>query len=185
MCQIIKLLVSDIRGCNVENAVIWHKFQISLFKFWFRSSHYRCSIKKGILRNFAKFTGKHLCQSLFFNKVAGGLWHRCFPVKFAKFLRTPFSEHLWMTASADGWWVRESLCFRNNEIYFPIFDELSRKDTIEKKFGFSFSLEILIIFSLVILETLIICFDIYLGYCKIYRIQLTELIASISMVFYH
>ena len=23
------------------------------------------------LRNFAKFTGKHLCQSLFFNKVAG------------------------------------------------------------------------------------------------------------------
>ena len=24
--------------------------------------------KKGVLRNFAKFTGKHLCQSLFFNK---------------------------------------------------------------------------------------------------------------------
>ena len=23
--------------------------------------------KKGVLRNFAKFTGKHLCQSLFFN----------------------------------------------------------------------------------------------------------------------
>ena len=31
----------------------------------------RCSVKKGVLRNFAKFTGKHLCQSLFFNKVAG------------------------------------------------------------------------------------------------------------------
>ena len=27
--------------------------------------------KKGVLRNYAKFTGKHLCQSLFFNKVAG------------------------------------------------------------------------------------------------------------------
>ena len=27
--------------------------------------------KKGILRNFAKFTGKHLCQRVFFNKVAG------------------------------------------------------------------------------------------------------------------
>ena len=25
--------------------------------------------KKGVLRNFAKFTGKHLCQSLFFNKA--------------------------------------------------------------------------------------------------------------------
>ena len=28
--------------------------------------------EKGVLRNSAKFTGKHLCQSLFFNKVAGG-----------------------------------------------------------------------------------------------------------------
>ena len=36
-------------------------------------SHYRSSrpevfCKKCALRNFAKFTGKHLCQSLFFNK---------------------------------------------------------------------------------------------------------------------
>ena len=37
----------------------------------FRSSHLRCSVKKGVLRNFAKFKGKHLYQSLFFNKVAG------------------------------------------------------------------------------------------------------------------
>ena len=28
----------------------------------------RCSVKKGILKNFKKYTGKHLCQSLFFNK---------------------------------------------------------------------------------------------------------------------
>ena len=50
---------------------------------------------KNVLKNFAKFTGKHLCQSLFLNKVAGlrsttllkkKLWHRCFPVNFAKFL---------------------------------------------------------------------------------------------------
>ena len=27
--------------------------------------------KKNVLRNFAKFTEKHLCHSLFFNKVAG------------------------------------------------------------------------------------------------------------------
>ena len=40
-------------------------------KRFFRSSHQRCSVTKGILRNFAKFTGKHLCQGLFFNKVAG------------------------------------------------------------------------------------------------------------------
>ena len=33
-----------------------------------RSSHQRCSIIKFVLRNFAKFTGKHLCQSVFLNK---------------------------------------------------------------------------------------------------------------------
>ena len=56
-------------------------------------------MKKGVVRTFAKFTGKHMCQRLFFNKVAGlrpasllkkRLWHRCFPVNIAKFLRTPF-----------------------------------------------------------------------------------------------
>ena len=34
-----------------------------------RSSHLRCSLRKDVLRNFAKFTRKHLCQSLFFNKL--------------------------------------------------------------------------------------------------------------------
>ena len=61
-----------------------------------------CSMKKGVLRNFTKWTGKHLCQSLFFNKVAGlrsatllkkRLWLRCFHVNFAKFLRTPFFQN--------------------------------------------------------------------------------------------
>ena len=28
-------------------------------------------LPRGVLRNFAKFTGKQLCQSPFFNKVAG------------------------------------------------------------------------------------------------------------------
>ena len=31
-----------------------------------RSNHRRCSTKIGVLKNFAKFTGKHLCQSLLF-----------------------------------------------------------------------------------------------------------------------
>ena len=32
-------------------------------------------MKKGVIKNFAKFTTKHLCQSLIFNKVAGlSLW---------------------------------------------------------------------------------------------------------------
>ena len=39
-----------------------------------RSSRPDVLCKKGVLKNFAKFTGKHLCQSLFFNKVAGLLF---------------------------------------------------------------------------------------------------------------
>ena len=46
--------------------------------------------KKGILRDFAKFTGKRLCQSPFFNKVAG----------LTKCLRISFlTGHLRATAS--------------------------------------------------------------------------------------
>ena len=57
--------------------------------------------KKGVLKNFTKFTGKHLCQSLFVNKVAGPrpatllkkrLWHRCFSINCVKGLRTPFLQ---------------------------------------------------------------------------------------------
>ena len=36
-----------------------------------RSSLPEVFCDKGVLRNFAKFTGKHLCQSLFIYKVAG------------------------------------------------------------------------------------------------------------------
>ena len=64
----------------------------------------RCSVKKVFFRNFAKFTGKQLCQILLFNNVASlrsatllkkRLWYRCFPVNFVNFLRTFFIEHLW------------------------------------------------------------------------------------------
>ena len=68
-----------------------------------RSSCLEVFCKKGVLRNFAKLTGKQPCQSLFFNKVAGlrpapqasnfikkRLWHRCFAVNFAKFLKALF-----------------------------------------------------------------------------------------------
>ena len=39
-------------------------------KHYVRSSHLDVFCKKGALRSFSKFTGKHLRQSLFFNKVA-------------------------------------------------------------------------------------------------------------------
>ena len=69
-----------------------------------RSSHPEVFCKKGVPKNFAKFAGKHLCQSLFLIKLQAldlrpatllkkRLWRRCFPVNFAKFLRTPFQQN--------------------------------------------------------------------------------------------
>ena len=66
--------------------------------------------KKGVLRNVAKFTGKHLCQSLFLNKVAG---LRGFQVNFVKLLRTSFlTEHLWwLLLKTKGNKRKGNLCF--------------------------------------------------------------------------
>ena len=87
----------------------WNNFitgvVLTLFRlpcFVLRSSRPEVLCDKGVLRNFAKFTGKRLCQSLFFNKVAGlrsatllkkRFRHRCFPVNFTKFLRATFLQN--------------------------------------------------------------------------------------------
>ena len=70
-----------------------------------------------VLKNFAIFTGKHQCWSLFLIKlqtfrlqcfnIKKRFHHRCFPVNIAKFVRTAFfMEHLW-------WLLLEKYC-RNN-----------------------------------------------------------------------
>ena len=45
---------------------------VLVFEIWsYGSSRPEVFCKNSVLRNFTKFTGKHLCQSLFLNKVAG------------------------------------------------------------------------------------------------------------------
>ena len=71
-------LNSDISKWN-QKAFGYKSFKVLGPKIWnnlpyhvkSRSTRRRCSVRKGVLRHFAKFTGKHLCQSLFFNIVAG------------------------------------------------------------------------------------------------------------------
>ena len=70
-----------------------------------RSSRPEVFCKHDVLRNFTKFTGKHLWQSHQKTPVAGlgpatllkkRLWHRCFPLNFTTFLRRLFlTEHFW------------------------------------------------------------------------------------------
>ena len=60
-----------------------------------RSSRPEVFCKKNVLKTFVKFTGKHLCQSLRPpTLLKKRLWHRCFPVNFAKFLRTTFLKNI-------------------------------------------------------------------------------------------
>ena len=51
----------------IDEFLIWIWFESPLL----RNNHRSCSVRKSVLRNFAKFTGKYLCQSLSLNKVAG------------------------------------------------------------------------------------------------------------------
>ena len=56
--------------------------------------------KLGILKNFAKFTRKHLCLSIFYcrrsacNFINKKLQPRCFPVNFVKPLIIPFQQNI-------------------------------------------------------------------------------------------
>ena len=54
---------------------------------YYRSSRPEVFFKKGVLRNFTKFTGKHLCQSLFFSQVLSCEF--CEICKNTFFYRTP------------------------------------------------------------------------------------------------
>ena len=56
-----------------------------------RSSRAEVFCKKGFLRNFAKFTGKHLCQSFFLNKFVQTL-ARVISCEFCEISKNTFSH---------------------------------------------------------------------------------------------
>ena len=67
-----EVLRKDKTKINKNVSVEWQKQKsICILKDLLdRSSHWKCSIRKSVPGNFAKFTGEHLCQCLFFIKVA-------------------------------------------------------------------------------------------------------------------
>ena len=70
----IKLIFSKLFPPSLYFVLSHHQFAI------YKINRPKCTIKKDVLKSFAKFTGKHLCQSLFFNKVAGlGLFYSTTP----------------------------------------------------------------------------------------------------------
>ena len=86
--NLLKPIVANIYDKIINKLIKTTRAEIDITKY--RSSHRRCSVRKGVLRNFAKFTGKHLCQSLFFTGTG------CFLRVLRKFL-----EHLFHRAFLD------------------------------------------------------------------------------------
>ena len=89
----------EIKILGMKNGHAWD-LQFCCGFFWLQSLYFQlctCSssrpevfCKKSVLRNFAK-SQENTCARDSFSEI---LWHRCFPVNFAEFLRTPFfTEH--------------------------------------------------------------------------------------------
>ena len=70
---------------------VLHRFETE--STLFRSRHQRCSVRKGVLRNFTKFIGKHTLV------IKKGTLAKVFSCEFCEISKnTFFKEDLWMTA---------------------------------------------------------------------------------------
>ena len=78
----------------------------------FRSSRPEVLYKKGVLRNFAKFTGKHLCQSLFFNRnfIKKETLAQVFYCEFCEISKNTFSYGTPPVAASRYWITNIDLC---------------------------------------------------------------------------
>ena len=82
------------------------------FCYWYGNFQNTDAVTEGFLKNFTKFMGKRLCQSLFFNKVAGlrpanvlkkRLRHKCFSCGLCEIFKNNF-------LASDCFSKYESLC---------------------------------------------------------------------------
>ena len=103
-----------------------------IFVGYYLSSRPVVFCNKGVLRIFSKFTGKHQCWSVFLIKLQTcssfkkRLQHRCFPVKFARFFRTPIlymityaiQNSCTKTFTAKFMWTTASGISENRQIYW-------------------------------------------------------------------
>ena len=106
-----------------------------------RSSYRRCSLRKRVLTNFVKFTGKRLNPPTILKKK---LWYRCFPVIFAKFLRAPFLQNI------SGWlllkgcfWMLAILTLARLDFFKVVFSEGRIFQLLNNLFKVQYSLQLM------------------------------------------
>ena len=89
-----KLLTLFAKKLHLRCSTINVSMLSTIAKINARNSHWRCSIKKGVLKNFTKSIGKHLCVRQFATLLKRGCATvRCFPVNLVKFLRKAFLQN--------------------------------------------------------------------------------------------
>ena len=98
ICRFVLVCSKDLGAIICQMPDIYQQILLLLRSHYqvictFRSNHRRCSVRKGNLRNFTKFTGKRLCHRPA-SLLKKRLWHKCFPVNFAKFLKTRFLQNI-------------------------------------------------------------------------------------------
>ena len=96
-----------------------------LYKLLCKSSLPEVFCREGVLRNLAKLTGKHLCQSLFFDKVAG---------LFLWILRN-FDEHLYIFLCSK---TKQTLHFLLLGFFYFILVFWIKMNDFSKRFPFCF-----------------------------------------------
>ena len=81
---------------NTPVTMQWRYFVKNMHVIYrIRSSRPKVFYKKGVLQNLSKFTGKQLCQSLFFKKVAG--------LRHPSGLKTPLCDCFWSSLIKNIW----------------------------------------------------------------------------------
>ena len=94
ICYTVRLCFFNLCSAPEQHESFHNTFcsHLKLSSYFFRSSRPGIFCEKFVLKSLAKFTGKHLCWSLFLIKLKAKKrsQHSCFPVNFAKFLRTSF-----------------------------------------------------------------------------------------------
>ena len=111
--------------------------------FWIEGAT-KVVYKNGALKNFAKFTGKYLCQSLIPGTLLKErLWHKFFLVNFAKFLKKPCLKSIFKRLLLSGGQVltnfRPLVSFHaprkhRKATYFLMFSGGIEKDQCHKVF---------------------------------------------------
>ena len=100
--------LTHFRLCSLSQ-ITWVHQNMRHFQI-FRSNHHRCSVEKSVLKNFVKFTGKHLCWNLFFTKVSSlrptTLLKKRLHHRFFLWIMRNFYEHVfYRTPPDDCFWI--------------------------------------------------------------------------------